>query len=470
MDFVKRVLARREVVVAVVIITLFSSTVAAGMLKNIESPAVIAKHNSLVTKFNGGFSFLSEFTSGGNYSNYGWKLVRGADVPVISYSTTYFGEPSLALTAGTIITTNRNITGGFHNVSFQYAIRVTGGNGTFKITDSSGISVASITVGGRAVHVTTSPGVAPIVKSIPDSALLPGGWLLVSGNLYQNNTNVSLPWILQVFLGGTDSVYGEISTPLGDYYSGVDLSSNNGTVYFTDVIVSNDLIGVNQQGQNSMEGYGQGSGSLVSLLQPFDLIRADVLLNNWTSTLFGVFSIQINVMNYTGAINPTGIGFFQLGVDLDPNGLIAPWHVNGVNEVAVYFLEHVGPADFPGFYTPKGTILQLTIFYNTDAHSILFQIVDEEVNGAGKYWNATIPYSGPSFYAAYTQMEVSAVNVTQTSGFGFSGEVYNISYGQVLNCLTPFNSSYMVPYFINTPSSWNLGYYNQSISGYSQSA
>ncbi len=456
-------------IVAVVVIIIIGSTIAGGVIKKEENPALTAKHHSLITQFGGGFAFISEFTSGGNYSNYGWKLICGTEAPIISYSTTYFGEPSLALTEGTSIATHRNIVEGFHSVSFQYAMRIPGESGTFEVTSSSGMSVASVTVAGGTAYIGTNPEVAPVAKSIPNSDLLSGGWLLVSGNLFQNNSGSNLPWTFQVFLGGTDSVFGEISAPLGSDYSGIELSSGDGSAYFTDVIVSNEQIGFIQQGQNSMEGYGQGSGSLFSLMQPFDTVRADVLLNNWTSSLFGVFSIQINVMNYTGALNPTGIGFFQLGVDLDPNGLIAPWHVNGVNEVAMYFPDHIGPTDFPGFSTPNGTILQLTIFYNTSAHDILFQIVDESIWGSGRYWNAVIPYSGPPFYAAYTQMEASAVNMTQTTGFGFSGEMFNISYGQVPNYLTPFNSSYMVPYFINTPNSWNLGYYNQSISGYSQS-
>ena len=153
-------------------------------------------------------------------------------------------------------------------------MRIPGESGTFEVTSSSGMSVTSVTVAGGTAYIATNPGVAPVVKNIPNSDLLSGGWLLVSGNLFQNDAGSNLPWTFQVFLGGTDSVCGEISAPLGSDYSGIELSSGNSTAYFTDVIVSNEQIGFIQQGQNSMEGYGQGSGSLFSLMQPFDTVRA----------------------------------------------------------------------------------------------------------------------------------------------------------------------------------------------------
>ena len=42
-------------------------------------------------------------------------------------------------------------------------------------------------------------------------------------------------------------------------------------------------------------------------------------------------------MNYIGTVDSTCHGFFQLGVDLDPGGYIAPGTVPGTNCVAHYF-------------------------------------------------------------------------------------------------------------------------------------
>ena len=125
-----------------------------------------------------------------------------------------------------------------------------------------------------------------------------------------------------------------------------------------------------------MEGYGQGSGLLVSLLPEFDNLTAQMVLNSWTTPQEGILSFQINAMNYYGTTRSSCKGFFQLGVDLNPNGYISPWYVPGVNCFAHYFLHSNNPAVQPGIPSPQGTHLTLSIVDDRSAKNIIFTIVD----------------------------------------------------------------------------------------------
>jgi hypothetical protein len=73
-----------------------------------------------------------------------------------------------------------------------------------------------------------------------------------------------------------------------------------------------------------MEGYGQGSGLVVGLLPAYSNLTAQMNLHSWSVPQNDILSFQINAMNLTGTTVSTCHGFFQLGVDLDPLGRIAP--------------------------------------------------------------------------------------------------------------------------------------------------
>jgi len=148
--------------------------------------------------------------------------------------------------------------------------------------------------------------------------------------------------VMQVFVDGTDQPPFEVGVPnAGNYYTAA-IITENGTVYYTDIIVTSLEIPIYLQKYNNMEGYGQGSGLITTLLPPFYNLTALVLLRYWNTPQVGILSFQINAMNYYGTTRSTCVGFFQIGVDLDPNGTIAPWYVPGKNCIAI--LRHVHTA------------------------------------------------------------------------------------------------------------------------------
>ncbi len=240
-------------------------------------------------------------------------------------------------------------------------------------------------------------------------------------------------------------------------------------VFFTDIILTSYKMSEIIPGYNNMEGYGQGSGFLVSLLQPFTILHANFILYNWSVSRYSTLSFQINAMNLPAAVNPTARGFFQLGIDLDPNGKIAPWYVGGGNAVAVYFKNYLSPDFMPGFVTPNGTHLGLTIQYIPQERIVFFQIIDYNACSKARFWNATVTYGGPEFRATYTQLETSYTDRSQLNEYRFNGTLYNISHGTSPSGLVPLNSSYMLPFSIDTPPpTWSLTYYNGATAGYRQ--
>ncbi|MGC8618682.1 MAG: hypothetical protein ACP5UZ_08135, partial [Thermoplasmata archaeon] len=313
-----------------------------------------------------------------------------------------------------------------------------------------------------------SPGMSsPFIGNITMNSNS-NGWILVSGNLFKYTIGNESSWRLQVFVDNTTSVFANISTPGGYSYAGIEILSSSGTVFFTNIIFTSYRMAVYLPGYNNMEGYGQGSGALVSLLKPFTILHANFVLYNWSVTRYSTLSFQINAMNYNGAENQTANGFFQLGVDLDPNGKIAPWYVGNNRAIAIYFKNHQSPDFMPGFPTPNGTVLGLTIQDIPSKGMISFQVIDYSVSNQYRYWNVSIPYIGTEFYAAYTQIETSSMNGSQLNDYRFNGSMFNISYGSSIPSLVPLNSSYMLPFSIDAPSTWSLTYYSNQTAGYRQ--
>ncbi|HLH85523.1 MAG TPA: hypothetical protein VKU79_01495, partial [Thermoplasmataceae archaeon] len=304
---------------------------------------------------------------------------------------------------------------------------------------------------------------------VPQTPAYKGGWIYVSGNLMNTSTHKSFNWTLQLFVDQTISIFANISCPLGYEYSAIELNSTYGIAYFTDIVFTSYEIPIYLPGYNNMEGYGQGSGLLVQLLKPFTILHANMILHNWNTLENGILSFQINAMNYYGATRSTCVGFFQLGIDLDPNGTIAPWYVAGTNCIAHYFLHSMNPAVQPGFPTPNNTRLGLTIIDNISGKHIFFQIIDYSVQGNDRYWNATIPYNGTLFYATYTQMEFQPVAESQILNYHFNGTLYNMTYGNSFSSMTMLNNSYMLPFTLDAPDTWSLTYYNGE-AGYTQIA
>ncbi|MEM0134343.1 MAG: hypothetical protein QXU18_03835 [Thermoplasmatales archaeon] len=460
-------LKKVKVAIVLTIVILSSATAVDTVLKDNTSTTGVPQNPLVPAQPFGTFEFLSEFTSGGNFSDYGWLMLNGSFAPPIVSSKNYYGEPSLAMSGGTTLYSQKGIVRGDQSLSFQFAINAEDGNGAFIITNASRGGIASISVNGGTVSVG-APGTDSAFSANTSTYPSNNGWMLISGNLFNYRSGNESSWRLQVFVDNTSTVFANISAPQGYSYAGIEISSSNGTVYFTNIIFTSYRIPVFLPGYNNMEGYGQGSGALVSLLTPFTILHANFLLYNWSVTRYSTLSFQINAMNLNAAENQTANGFFQLGVDLDPNGKIAPWYVGNDRAIAIYFKNHPSPDFMPGFSTPNGTVLGLTIQYVPLKAEILFQIIDYSVSNQYKYWNVSIPYAGTEFYAAYTQMETSYMNGSQLNDYRFNGTMFNISYGSSISSMVPLNSTYMLPFSINAPASWSLTYYSDQTAGYEQ--
>ncbi len=426
------------------------------------------ERNAPATSTQGAFAFVSEFNSGGSFQDYGWNLQSGS--PFITSGINYFGEPSLSMPARSSVVTHENVTPGGQFVSFQFAVNAQSGNATFAIINQLGLAVANITVSGNDVYASGGAGTPVQSGTAPTGGAYNGGWMYISGNLYNTSTHKNFGWTLQLFVDQTNSVFATVSTPLGYAYSGLQMSTSSGNAYFTNIVFSSYEIPIYLPGYNNMEGYGQGSGLLVSLLHPFTTLHANMILDNWSTLQTGILSFQINAMNYYGATRSSCVGFFQLGIDLNPNGTISPWYVEGTNCYAHYFIHSNSPQVQPGFKSPNGTKLGLKIQDIPSEKMIFFQIIDYSVNGQNKYWNATMPYQGTEFYATYTQMEFQPVAESHILDYHFNGSLYNMTYGDSASSMTPLNSTYMLPFTLDAPPTWSLAYYNGDNSGYQQIA
>jgi hypothetical protein len=195
-------------------------------------------------------------------------------------------------------------------------------------------------------------------------------------------------------------------------------------------------------------------------------------LSSWSVPQTGILSFQINAMNYYGTTRSTCKGFFQLGIDLDPNGTIAPWYVPGVNCFAHYFLPSNNPAVGPGFASPSPTHLSLTIQDQPAMKEIRFQIVDHSVGLSLRYWNATIPYDGTEFFGSYTQIEWQpCCSNYPISEYALNARMYGLTIsGGNLSSPEPLGAAYMLPFMLDTPPSWSFTYYDGSSAGYAQRA
>ncbi len=416
----------------------------------------------------GTFAYESYFESGGTYSNYGWSLSGNGQPPTITSSVNYSGEPSLRVSGGETLSTSSGIIPGNQFISFQAAVDASSGMAVFSIVNSNGKQVAGVGISGNQIYAGGSS--LSSIGTAPSNTVYPAGWTYISGNIQNTSTQKSFSWTMQLFVDQTDMVFANVSVPGAYQYAGLQIGSNSGKVYFTDIVLSTYEIPIYSPGYNPMEGYGQGSGLIVSLLHPFTILHASMILNSWNVPESGILSFQINAMNYYGTTTSSCVGFFQLGVDINPNGMISPWYVPGKNCIAHYFLNSSNPSAQAGFKSPPGSMLSLSIVDQPANDTIFFQIIDHSVtqSSGDRYWNATIPYSGTEFYGTYTQLEFQPSSSYPIQNYFFSGSLYNMGYGNSFSSLAPLNASYMLPFTLNAPTTWSFTYYNNAASGYNQ--
>ncbi len=423
----------------------------------------------------GSFAFVANFEDG---ALDGWTAASGSARVVTTPN--YNGEPALRSTAKSVgpqidlAGSSSGVVAGDTFVSFQADVNPGSGTGFVGLADASGFPVAVIGVGGGYVWAGANPAQATVVEPIPTGTAQPAGWVYLSANVYATTLkNKSTAWVMDVFVDRTDVVAAsQVSVPNAGGYAAALLETTSGTVYYTNTILANYQIPVQIPGYNNMDGYGQGSGLLVQLLPSFTTLTATMTLSSWDTPQTGILSFQINAMNYYGTTRSSCKGFFQLGVDLDPSGYIAPWYVDGTNCIAHYFGNSNSGAISSGFPSPPGTTLELTIQDQPAANQIFFQIVDTApgVAAADRYWNATIAYGGTPFYGSYTQVEWQpCCSNYPISDYAFSGALTNLAIsGGSVAAPTALEAQYMLPFALDLPPSWNLNYYDSSVAGYQQ--
>jgi len=420
------------------------------------TPNKVAKH---------AFAFVSNFE---DKKLDGWKVVNGTASVVTNPN--YEGEPSLRSVPNGSVPQYDLARAGFvrgaHALSIEVAIDASGGTGYFGLTGPSG-PVATIGIRNLSIVAGTSPATSTTIATVPTGTSQPSGWVELIGSIYHVGSGASTKYYLAVYADRTDSaIITSVRVPNATSYVGAFIETVSGTVEYSDIFVTTYQIPSTIPHFNPMEGYGQGSGTLVQVLPAFTSLTATETLGNWTTPEASILSFQINAMNYTGTDKSTCSGFFQLGVDLEPGGYIAPWYVPG-HACRPYYFGH--RASWAGFRSPNGTVLTLTIRDNISGHAIDFSLIDGSVKGANRNWTTSIPYSGTKFFGSYTQLEFQPTSLYPIDHYFLNGSIDGLTMsGGNLTKATPFAADYMVPFEINVPPTWNMNYYQVAASGYTQ--
>jgi len=431
------------------------------------SPAATAPHP---------FAFVSNFE---DHALDGWHAINGT-ASVVAVPN-YHGEPSLSSTKGTTAfqtdIATRNFSLGNSALSFQADLDFgAGGVGIVGLFGPGNALVAFVGVSGTGavgvVFAGSSLTSYANITTVPNGTAQPDGWVSLLANVYTSTApNGSVVWLMDVFVDRTDVAAATgVSVPLAGTYRGAIIETLCYTMYYSNIVYTTNKIASAIPGYNNMDGYGQGSGLNVQLLPKYTTLSASMLLSNWSVPQADILSFQINAMNRIGATKNTCTGFYQLGVDLNPGGRIAPWFVPNNNCVAYYFNSNNTPRVGNGFVTPAGSHLTLKIIESSSTHTIVFQITDLAVTGANHTLTATIPYNGTPFYAAYTQMEWQpCCSKSPIGSYFFNGTLSRMTIvGGNVSAATPLNADYMIPYALDVPPSWCYEYYNVAVTGYDQ--
>ena len=434
----------------------------AGALPTIHAPRGAAPAQGTA----GTFAFTATFEDG---MLDGFTSLTGL-APKVTTKTTYYDEPALQSSARAGTQTDVATEGfipGQSFVSFQVALRATGGAGFFGLSDASNGYVAVVGVSGTTLWAGSSLSTLADVGAVPSGTAFPDGWVYLSANVY-NAGKKSPDWVMDLFVDRSDSIAATLSVPNAAAYAGALITTTTGVAYYTDIVATTYQIPTYLPGYNNMEGYGQGSGLIVQLLPAYTTLSAEMTLTSWDVPQEGILSFQINAMNEYGTTRSTCQGFFQLGIDLNPDGTISPWYVPGKNCIAHYFLSSNNPAIRPGVASPAGTHLILTILDDTSSKSIAFTIVDTTI---GQTWQASIPYSGTLFYGMYTQLEWQPCCSNFPIGaYQFQGILYNEQITTSTGQVRPLTADYMLPFTLDAPPQWSLTWYQDATLGYDQIA
>jgi hypothetical protein len=389
----------------------------------------------------------------------GFSTVSGS-VPVVSSSVTYAGEPALRSNAsgGTQIdVANAGFVHGEDSLSMQVSLYShNASHGYFGLATSTNKFVA--VVGVLDGYVVAGPNLSALkqIEVVPTTSAQPAGWVNLVADITVNAPHPSM----QVFIDSTSAVALTVKTPDVANYAEAEIETERGSVRYTDIYVTTYGLATYLPGYNNMEGYGQGSALLVEKLPEFTLYTATMTLHSWSVPQNGILSFQINAMNKTGTVRSTCRGFFQLGLSLDKKGKISPWYVPGVNCESTNFVNSVA--------TPPNSTLVLSIAWKAALNEIVFSIDDTTINTT---WTHVLPYAQSGFYGAYTQMEFQpCCNSSSISNYALNGELSDMTITTVHGVTEALPASYMLPFQLDTPPSWFLGYYQGSAAGYNETS
>ena len=121
-----------------------------------------------------------------------------------------------------------------------------------------------------------------------------------------------------------------------------------------------------------------------------------------------------------------------------------------------------------GVSSPPGSQLIISIIFEQATHQILFRIVDSSIS---RTFTKSIPYNGGAFYATYTQMEFQpCCNTSPISHYKLQGVLYDMQTTTTGGQTKNLPASYMLPFNLDTPPTWDLTYYQNAISGYAESS
>ncbi len=352
---------------------------------------------------------------------------------------------------------NQSFVLGQRSLSFQVAMNATLGSFGYFGLGSKGNFVAVVGVHNGTVVAGANLTSLKNVGAIPKKTAYPSGWVYIIADL--NNTKNG-KWYMQVFVDETQQVSKQVLVPNAGKYDGAMIETDIGTVYYTNIIVSTFQMANLVPGYHPMQGYGGrvASAGIVRLLPAFYNLTAVMTLNSFSVPQSDVLSFQINAQNKTAATQSTCVGFFQIGLFLDSQkGYIDPWYVPNGDCIPYSFSQG------STLHIPKGEKVVLSIVYKQNSKEIVFK---EYYPSIHKTLSATIFYRGSDFYSAYTQMEFQPTYGIQN--YKLSGSIFGIQITPISHQSEYLPASYMMPFNLDAPTTWDVHYYVNATAGYDE--
>lgn len=456
------------------IVLLFAFVLLLAPASTISSVAQVSNHNSslsntavlppLPNSSSKYFAFVSSFET---LTLEGWQSIQGTSPSVVT-STNYTGEPSLMSSASDgnqIDYANSNFITGLSTLSFQVAMYAPNGTSGFIGLGSNDTNfVAVVGVNGDKVYAGGNLNDLKRVGAVPKDTAFPSGWVYIIAVLSESGGK----WTMQVFVDQTDESPFQVAVPSAGSYTGALIETTSGTVYYTNIIATTDVMAKYVPGYHPMEGYG---GSIEEpkdccipnyphLLPPFYNLTDVMTINNFTVPEDEVLSFQINAQNYTSATENYCTGFFQIGMFLDQaKNYVDPWYVSD---------GQCEPYSFPQATTlhiVKNEQIILSMVWNHTTHTIFFR---EDFTSIHKILSVSVSYGGGAFYSMFTQLEFQPSSSYPIKDYYLTGSEFGIHITEVSGAGEFLPASYLMPFDIDTPTTWDIHYYVNSTAGYDE--